>query len=121
LINSVINPLTAIHRIPNGQLLRSPFLLTRMERLFSEGRALARSLGIEVEDDAWHKLIEVCAATAENHSSMLQDVLSGRRTEIDWINGSMLAMAAGAGIAMPCHREVYEQVKGLENDRTQDV
>jgi 2-dehydropantoate 2-reductase len=114
LINSVINPLTSILKIPNGHLTSSPFLLQLMSSLHKEGLAAAKASGIQVSEDLWDQLIAVCDKTAANFSSMLQDVLAGRTTEIDWINGSLIQLAAQKGLSLPTHKAVFQMVKAME-------
>lgn len=114
LINAIINPLTAIHRIKNGQLTESPFLLRKMTELYEEGVGLARAMEVNVAEDLWQQLLLVCQRTAGNSSSMLQDVLQGRQTEIEWINGSLIRMALQLGMSLPCHEALYDRVKLME-------
>jgi len=114
LVNSVINPLTAVLGVPNGRLIESEHLLRLMRRLADEAVALARTVGVSVRDDFWDQLTAVCRNTATNDSSMLQDVRQGRETEIEWINGAMLRIAGTCGVSMPTHRTVYDMVKALE-------
>lgn len=113
-INSVINPLTAIHGIPNGQLLDSPFLRMRMKLLFDEAMQVARAEQASPSPDLWDRLIEVCRRTAGNHSSMLQDLQGGRETEVEWINGSLLCKGQSRGLRLPAHEAVYRAIKELE-------
>jgi 2-dehydropantoate 2-reductase len=113
LMNAVINPLTAIHGILNGGLLSSPFLLRVMRRLHEEGAAVARAEGIVTADDLWEQIITVCRKTASNHSSMLQDVMRGQKTEIAWINGSIVRDAERYRIQVPAHREILGIMKNL--------
>lgn len=114
LMNSVINPLTAILRVRNGDLLRSEETLLLMRRLLEEGRQIAAKLGIQTAHDLWDRLVEVCKATSANHSSMLQDILNGRPTEIDWINGSLLRYGEREGLCLHTHRILYTLVKASE-------
>jgi len=51
--------------------------------------------------------------TADNRSSMLQDVLAGRRTEIEQINGEIVRAAEKMRINVPVVRTLYRMVKGL--------
>jgi len=91
LVNAGINPLTAIMRIKNGQILESSYLESIMHRAVQEGRQIADALGILLPyADPVDRVTEVCRATAENISSMHQDILAGRKTEIDQINGMLV-------------------------------
>lgn len=114
LVNAVINPLTAILRVKNGELLSSPHYLSIMKQLLDEGRSVAETQGIELDGQLWERLLEVCLLTAENSSSMLQDLVNGRETEVDWINGSIIRLAHDNGINVPTHETVYHLVKGQE-------
>jgi len=118
LINSVINPLTSLLRVKNGELLNRASVVGLGRALLEEGVKVAGGLGIAVSDKLWARVEEVCTATAGNHSSMLQDVMAGRATEADWINGSIIAEAERLGLEVPCHRTVFALVKGLEQLET---
>lgn len=117
LINSVINPLSAIWRVTNGELPNAPERLTAMQALFRESvRILRRHGGLQEEADAalWEAVLEVCAATSANRSSMLQDVLAGRPTEIDAMNGHICRMAAEVGEPSPWNEIVATLVKAIQ-------
>ncbi|PYI54598.1 ketopantoate reductase family protein [Paenibacillus flagellatus] len=111
LINAVVNPLTALLRVRNGELLATERRIGLMRRLLDEGTAVAKACGIPVRDDVWEQIVDVCAKTADNASSMLQDVSSGRPTEIDWINGAIVERARRFGIPVPVHETVCDLVK----------
>jgi 2-dehydropantoate 2-reductase len=113
LINAVINPLTAIWRIPNGGLLASGERLKLMRELYDEAVAVYDACGIVYENGAWDSIIGVCRATSGNTSSMLADVLAARATEIRWINGSIVEMAERSGLAVPLHRWMCRMVEGM--------
>ncbi|WP_342562410.1 2-dehydropantoate 2-reductase [Paenibacillus sp. FSL R7-0345] len=113
LINAVINPLTAIWRIQNGELLASGQRVQLMKELYAEAVSVYDACGIAYEMDAWEHITEVCRATAGNISSMLADVLAGRSTEIRWINGSIVEMAERRGIEVPLHRWICQLVEGM--------
>jgi 2-dehydropantoate 2-reductase len=114
IINVVVNPLTAILQVPNGKLLESEHTLRLMRGLYEEADSLARTLGIDPDKDLWERLLTVCRATALNRSSMLQDLESGRTTELEWLNGSLLREASKAGQALMSHQTVYMLVKARE-------
>lgn len=114
LVNTGINALTAIHGCRNGGLLDSPATRSTMEMAVREAEQVARALKIPIDSDPVTTTLEVCAATGSNISSMLQDVRNHRRTEIDAINGAVVAVAEHLGIATPVNRELVRQVKAIE-------
>ena len=86
-LNAVINPLTAVHQIPNGKLL-APEFLSLTHSLTLEVQALLRALNAgDLAEQLPARVKQVCAATAKNHSSMRQDVAAGRPTELRAIVG----------------------------------
>ncbi|TYP77969.1 ketopantoate reductase family protein [Paenibacillus methanolicus] len=113
LINAVINPLTAIFGVKNGELPLHPSRLRLMSALFMESRAILARSGLNEEYGSWEKVLAVCEATAANESSMLRDVQSGRATEIDWINGGIAGLAREAGIPSPLNDAVAAMVRAL--------
>lgn len=114
LINVGINALTAIHRCPNGELLESDDTKNLLTAAVKEGEAVARALGIQVPDDPLAMTLDVCKRTAHNLSSMLQDINNKRPTEIDSINGEIVAAGRKLGIPVPVNEELVQKVKEIE-------
>jgi 2-dehydropantoate 2-reductase len=75
--------------------------------------ALARQISLPY-DDVISAVESVCRATSANVSSMLQDVLRHRRTEIDAINGAIVSEAKKAKIEAPINETLTYLVKGME-------
>jgi 2-dehydropantoate 2-reductase len=118
LVNCGINPFTAILKITNGQLPEIPALGEVMRAAVAEGAAIARAAGITLPyNDPAARVIEVCAATANNRSSMLQDIEAGRKTEIDYLNGALVRYAHKAGLDAPVNSFLTHLVKALEAAR----
>lgn len=114
LINAVVNPLTALWRIRNGELAGSPARLAVMEALHKEAYEILRLHGFEADrGELWAEVLKVCEKTAENRSSMLQDVLGGRATEIDALNGAICRLAEEAGVPAPWNTVVTALVKAI--------
>lgn len=113
-INAIINPLTALLGITNGQLLQIPEAVYLMESLYKEAVQAADLQAVELSADLWEQLLDVCRRTSSNHSSMLQDISAGRITEIDAINGMLLQIGDAAGLEMPVNRTIYQLVKAKE-------
>jgi 2-dehydropantoate 2-reductase len=113
-VNVGINALTALHGCRNGKLLDSPAKMAVMENAVNEAELVARAKGIPVDTDPVAATIAVCRTTANNISSMLQDVHQKRLTEIDAINGAIVAEGMQLGIATPVNADLVRRVKELE-------
>lgn len=113
-INAVINPLTALHKIPNGHLATSLYQ-NMIGHLIEELRQVMEAEGINITASTLNNTVNsVIAGTAKNISSMYQDVIQGRRTEIDLITGYILKVAKRHGVPMPHHQSLYNKIKLLE-------
>lgn len=104
-INAAINPLTALLRVPNGELLRRPAAHTMMSMLAQEAAAVATAQGIQLPfNDAVQAAEDVACKTAANHSSMFQDIRRGAPTEIDAICGAITKAGEKLGVDTPANR-----------------
>lgn len=121
-INSIINPLTTINNVNNGALAEDPDLSSAAKRLAEELSPLIQQIQPELSwRELYSRVLEVAAATAKNTSSMRQDMLFGRKTEIDFITGYILKKAQKFGCSLPNHQKLYQQVKRLENQTQTSV
>lgn len=113
-VNAAINPLTALLRIPNGELLERPPAHELMAQLALEAARTARAEGVNLPfDDPVFHVEEVARKTAANHSSMLQDVLRNARTEIDAICGAVAQTARRHGVDTPANWACWNLVRAL--------
>ena len=117
-VNSAINPLTALLRVPNGALLENESARALMDAVAWETAAVAQAQGIRLPfDDPAERVREVAARTACNRSSMLQDVLRGTPTEIDAINGAVVRTGQRLGVPTPINATLWRLVCALEATR----
>lgn len=114
MVNTGINGLTATLGCTNGELLTLPGVADRMELLVREALYIALASEIYVPPDSLEITKDVCVKTSSNISSMLQDVRAGRRTEIDAINGAVVAAGKKLGIPAPANVQLVAEVKELE-------
>ena len=113
-INAGINPLTALLRVRNGQLLENERSKRVMCAAAEEAAGVASQLNIALPcADTSQCVIEVAQATAENQSSMLQDVLRGAATEIDAISGAVASRGQAAGISTPVNEALWRKVRAI--------
>ncbi len=112
-INSAINPITAILRVRNGKILEIEELWDLALRVLREGEKILEAMGFEEKLE--EVLRDVLIKTARNRSSMLQDVERCKRTEIDFINGALVRKGEELGIDTPYNRTLTLLVKSLES------
>ncbi|HEY64850.1 MAG TPA: 2-dehydropantoate 2-reductase [Caldilineae bacterium] len=113
-VNAAINPLTALWRVPNGELLTNTDRRSLLAALAREGAAVAQARGVRLLfDDPVQRVEQVCRDSATNRSSMLQDVERGRPTEIDSINGVIVAEGRRLGVPTPVNEIIWRLVRGL--------
>jgi 2-dehydropantoate 2-reductase len=115
IINVGINALTAITRLNNGKLMEFEGTRKILREAVTEATRIAKRKRIKlIYDDPLAKVEAVCEATATNVSSMLQDVLKKKRTEIDFINGVIVRQAQELGIPAPVNSILVDLVKTIE-------
>ncbi len=112
LVNAAINPLTALFDVPNGHLIEDPSLRALLVELVRETHPIVATQGAALsEAEAIDRVTTVCERTAENVSSMLQDVRRGKRTEIDHINGAVVRIGHDLDAPTPLNRFVTELIR----------
>ncbi|MFX0083801.1 MAG: ketopantoate reductase family protein [Candidatus Hodarchaeota archaeon] len=115
-VNVGINAFGALTNLKNGQLLESEGLKHLMGEAVEEAVQVAKLKKIELSDkDFIAETYDVANKTAENKNSMLQDILNGTATEIDFINGRVLKYAEELGIKVPINELLTHLIKGLES------
>jgi 2-dehydropantoate 2-reductase len=106
-INAAINPLTAILKVANGKLLESKDAIWLMKAIAMESESVAQALGVNLPfEEPELEILNVAHRTAQNHSSMYQDILRGAPTEIDAICGAIVEEGAKSGVSTPIN-ETY--------------
>jgi len=116
-INAAINPLTALLRVPNGELLVRPSARAIMTRTAREVFDVASAKGVRLPFDAPVSAAEdVARRTAANRSSMLQDVSRGAPTEIDAICGAVVRTGEQVDVPTPTNYTLLRLVSFMAAD-----
>jgi 2-dehydropantoate 2-reductase len=111
-VNSAINALSAIFRVPNGWLVENPETRALMLAAARETADVASALGIQIPySDPGGQALRVARATARNRSSTLQDVLRGAPTELDSINGAVVREGKRLGIPTPVNEQLLRVIQ----------
>ncbi|MBY0120804.1 2-dehydropantoate 2-reductase [Bacillus sp. S/N-304-OC-R1] len=111
IVNAVVNPLTAVLNVRNGELLENPHFYRIFQKMFKEVSVI---LNITEVEESFCYVKNICKKTAANRSSMLQDLDSKRPTEVDAILGYVLEKAGEMGVDAPLTEIFYQSIKGKE-------
>ena len=121
-VNCIINPITAIIDCKNGALLSNMYLTRVIRLLLAEISMVIQSMpelknvpNVKMRFDTLRLeriVFSIANKTAENYSSMLQDVRLGRQTEIDYINGYIVRRGEEMGIHCVMNYMLMHMVKG---------
>ena len=117
LINIAINPISAITGLRNGEILVRNDIWTQSCSTMLEASIIAKSSGIDVDyEDLIYKLKSVIKSTEKNRCSMLQDIMNGKKTEIDSLCGEIVSRGESLGIPTPLNSMLYAIIKGIEDN-----
>ncbi|MGE4357651.1 MAG: ketopantoate reductase family protein [Candidatus Omnitrophota bacterium] len=116
IINVGINALAAITGLNNGRLLEFPYTLRIMEEAVREAQKVAEKKKIRlIYADPVKKVKEVCKKTYSNISSMLQDILRKKKTEVDYINGAIVREGEKLKLSTPVNALLTDLIKTIES------
>lgn len=114
-VNIGINAFGALTRLKNGELLKHEGLKNLMREAVEEAVKISKLKNIKLLEKNYVDVVyDVALKTSKNKNSMLQDVLSGKKTEIEHINGKILEYANQLGEKVPINETLTCLVKGLE-------
>jgi 2-dehydropantoate 2-reductase len=112
IFNCVINPTTALLRSEVGAIV-DPGLNSLKQQIIDECLAVARADGVTFDED-FVALIDRVFVGARTIASMQQDLMKGRKTEIDHMNGAVVDLAGQYGIACPVNAAMTTMIRYLE-------
>jgi 2-dehydropantoate 2-reductase len=114
-VNAAINPLTALGGVENRAIASDPGLRIAAETIAREVVAVGKASGVKIDaGEVLAAIQEVARSTGDNRSSMLVDLESGLRTEIDAINGAIVAEARRHAIKVPANQLMTALVRARE-------
>jgi len=119
LYNCALNPLGAVLDVPYGKLAESDFTRQIMDNIVDEVFKVLDATGHQTHWSKPEDFLKVFYGrlvpdTAEHKSSTLQDILAKKKTEIEALNGAVLALAEKHSIDVPYNRSVYNMIKFIE-------
>lgn len=113
--NASVNALSALLDCEAGEIPRDPNAARLAEALAEETASVAAALKINLPFvNPWQYVMEVVAVGADAKSSMAHDLESGHPSEIDHINGAVVAFGRRTGTPTPYNDAMLRLVKARE-------
>lgn len=114
IINCAFNALSACTRQPYGRIAAEPGAEQVLHDVVDECLAVARASGVEVPATIWEAVRAIPQTMAGQMSSTAQDILRGRPTEIDFLNGEIVRRGRDLGVPVPVNNALHVIVKLIE-------
>jgi len=117
--NCVVSPLSTLMNLSHKDIYGRKDAIAVANGIIKEAVAVAQAEGLDISEKEGRECLDkVIASNQANKSSMCNDILAKRRSEIDYINGRILALAEKHGIEVPLNRTMTFCVKGIESHFT---
>jgi 2-dehydropantoate 2-reductase len=114
ILNCAYNAISAIAQQPYGQTVDSPGIRAVMGDVVDECLAVAQAEGVQVPGDVAAAVRRIAETLPNQYSSTAQDLLRGKASEIDFLNGFVVRRGEQLGVATPANRVLWALVKLLE-------
>lgn len=111
IVNCLINTLTTLLQVPNGDLIRLPSHHRILKELYFE---IVSAFPEQKNMLPFSNIEQICKNTSQNTSSMLADYRHGRKMEIDTIVGGVMELAKEGGHDLPMLKTLYLLLLALE-------
>lgn len=113
-LNCTYNALSAVGRIPYGQLVQRPGVTDLMTDVVAECLAVAAADGVTIPGDVHTAVRRIAETMPTQYSSTAQDLMRGKPSEIDHLNGYVVLRGQALGIPTPANRALWVMVKLAE-------
>ena len=113
-MNCALNAISALGPVNYGRMVEDPATQRLIRELADETVAVARAVGVPMPDDLAEAACKLAMAMHGMYSSTAQDLMRGRRTEIDSLNGLVARLAERHGVPVPLNRMLHSLVRMAE-------
>ena len=118
MVNVGLNQLCAVHNITFKELKQNKKLVEEMKQLIGEVKLLADKEGINNPQKLYDDTIKFLIEDFEDATpSMLQDIRTGRKTEVDIFAGEVIRIGKKHNIKTPYNQKIYRKIKEIEFNR----
>ncbi|MBD3852756.1 MAG: 2-dehydropantoate 2-reductase, partial [Acidobacteria bacterium] len=110
-----VSGLGALTRVPVGELRSSPETYSMLHDAMEEIVALAAACGVSLADDAIDKTLRfVDGLPVDMTSSMQRDIMEGRPSELEALNGAVVRLGRQTGVPTPVNGFIYAALTPME-------
>ena len=117
ILNCAYNALSAVGRVVYGELVQRPGVPELMRDVVAECLAVARADGVNVPGDVDAAVRRIAETMPGQYSSTAQDLMRGKPSEIDILNGYVVRQGDALGVPVPANRALWAVVKLVETSR----
>ncbi len=121
IVNCAFNALCATTGLRTGEMMHVPEMNALQDRILDEVIAVTEAKNIKLPDPETVAKLKANGHKRMNKPSMLQHVMTGRKTEIDSINGALVREAQKLGIPTPYNEALVAMLKGREQSQMRAV
>lgn len=114
ILNCAYNALSAVGRIAYGQLVQQPGVRDVMRDVVAECRAVAAADGVVLPGDVDTAVRRIAETMPQQYSSTAQDLMRGKPSEIDFLNGFVVRRGDALGVPTPANRVLWTLVRLVE-------
>ena len=114
ILNCAYNALSAVGRIAYGELVQQPGVKDTMRDVVAECRAVAAADGVALPGDVDLAVRRIAETMPSQYSSTAQDLMRGKPSEIDHLNGHVVRRGEALGVPTPANRVLWAVVKLVE-------
>lgn len=115
ILNCAYNALSAVGRIVYGELVQRPGVTGVMRDVVAECRAVAAADGVTLPGDVEAAVRRIAETMPSQYSSTAQDLMRGKPSEIDHLNGYVVRRGEALGVPTPANRVLWAVVKLVES------
>ena len=114
--NTAMNAICALVKGTPGTVADSDHLSNLARAVVMESCAVAHADGISIDPQNVLAIVEMAGREHRTHKpSMVHDVMARRPTEIDALNGAIIALGKKHNIPTPLNEALFALIKGLES------
>lgn len=116
-VNIILNEPSAIYKCTVGELRQRKDYLPLVKNLLKEIKDVAQAHGVKKLENYEDKVLESAQLISDDgKTSMYQDIISKRKTEVDIFSGEIIKLGDKYGVHTPINKDIYNKIKDIERN-----